>query len=228
MLHVEINKKLQHFHLHVQFSVKNEIVVLFGPSGSGKTTILNNIAGLSHPDKGNIRLNDVTFFGQNKQTMPVQKRRIGYLFQDYALFPHMTVRKNIFYGVEKHSSADHINTIRSLIEELGIQHLLSKYPKQISGGEKQRVALTRALATKPKLLLLDEPFSALDNKTRLQCHEQLLALHQKWNIPILLVTHNLEEAQKLGNRILFIEKGKFTNIEKNNVIPTNFGKIQEC
>lgn len=209
MLSVTIHKRLQHFDLDVQFSVKDEIVVLFGPSGSGKTTILNNIAGLSHPDDGHIELNKRIFFMKKQKPLPVQKRRVGYLFQDYALFPHMTVEKNIYYGVGKKHSADHSETIRSIIEELGIEHLLSKYPKQISGGEKQRVALTRALATKPQLLLLDEPFSALDQATRLQCHEQLLSLHSKWNIPIILVTHNLEEAQKLGDRILFIERGKF-------------------
>lgn len=220
MLNVEISKKLQHFELDVQFSIENEIVVLFGPSGSGKTTILNNLAGLSHPDKGNIHLNDVTFYSPDKKTLPVQKRKIGYLFQDYALFPHMTVVKNIFYGVGKKQSKDYLEMILSLIEELGIGHLLSKYPKQISGGEKQRVALTRALATEPQLLLLDEPFSALDNNTRLQCHDQLLTLHKKWNIPVLLVTHNLEEARKLGDRILFIEKGKFVN-EKIGITQTN-------
>jgi len=208
MLTAEITKKLPHFTLDVQFSIRNEIVVLFGPSGSGKTTILNCLAGLAHPDKGRIALNGLVFFEKGKKSLPVQKRKIGYLFQDYALFPHMTVEKNIFYGVKKYHSDGHHETIRLLVEELGISHLLAKYPKQISGGEKQRVALTRALATEPELLLLDEPFSALDHKTRLQGHEQLLTLHRKWNIPILLVTHNLEEAQKLGERILFMEKGK--------------------
>lgn len=211
MLTVKIQKQLQHFILDVEFSVKKEIIVLFGPSGSGKTTILNNISGLSHPDSGLIKINNVTFFEKGQKPLPVQKRNIGYLFQDYALFPHMTVEKNILYGVNKTKSIGHTETIRSLIEDLGIKHLLSKYPKQISGGEKQRVALSRALATEPQLLLLDEPFSALDNKTRLICHEQLLMLHDKWKIPIILVTHNLEEAQKLGDRILFIEKGKFIN-----------------
>lgn len=208
MLVINIFKKLQHFNLDVQFSITNEIVVLFGPSGSGKTTILNLIAGLSHPDKGEIGLNSRLFFQQGEKPLPIQKRKVGYLFQDYALFPHMTVEKNILYGVPKNQRNDYSEILQSLIKELGIEHLLSKYPKQISGGEKQRVALARALATEPQLLLLDEPFSALDNKTRLLCHDQLLNLHQKWKIPILLVTHNLEEATKLGDRILFIEKGK--------------------
>lgn len=214
MLSVNIRKKLYHFELNVQFQVKNEIVVFFGPSGSGKTTILNHIAGLSNPDEGTIQLNDVVFFQNNKSLVPVQKRKVGYLFQDYALFPHMNVQKNIFYGANKKQSGDHLETINRLIDEVGIRHLLAKYPKQISGGEKQRVALTRALATEPELLLLDEPFSALDSKTRILCHEQLLTLHEKWKIPIILVTHNLEEAEKLGDRIYFIDKGKFVNIEE--------------
>jgi molybdate transport system ATP-binding protein len=209
MLKAAITKKLHHFTLEVQFSVRKEIVVLFGPSGSGKTTILNALAGLVHPDNGEINLNGITFFEHGRKSLPIQKRKIGYLFQDYALFPHLTVEKNIYYGFKKQQNQIHLETIQVLIEDLGIKHLLSKYPKQISGGEQQRVSLTRALATKPELLLLDEPFSALDNKTRLLSQEQLLTLHQKWKIPILLVTHNLEEAERLGNRILFIEKGKF-------------------
>ncbi|HJV46239.1 MAG TPA: ATP-binding cassette domain-containing protein [Bacillota bacterium] len=207
MLSIDIFKKLQHFELEVKFKVHNEIIVLFGPSGSGKTTILNTIAGLSHPDHGSIILNNTSFYGDHIKPLPVQKRRIGYLFQDYALFQHMTVEKNIMYGVNKEEKND-TDIVNSIVESLGVGHLLSKYPTQISGGEKQRVALARALATKPKLLLLDEPFSALDNKTRLQCHDQLFMLHRYWQIPIILVTHNLEEAEKLGDRILFIEKGK--------------------
>lgn len=209
MLEVNIQKKLAHFLLDVQFSVDQEIVVLFGPSGSGKTTILNVLAGLSHPDTGRIELNNEVFFDGVQKTLPVQKRKIGYLFQDYALFPHLTVHKNILYGVQDKQNKENLAMIDSLVQAVGIKHLLPKYPAQISGGEKQRVALVRALATQPQLLLLDEPFSALDEDTRLQCHEELLDLHKKWNIPILMVTHNLEEAEKLGDRILFIEKGRF-------------------
>lgn len=213
MLSVDIEKKLNHFTLNVQFSMKNEIVVLFGPSGSGKTTILETIAGLSHPDTGSIILNETIFFETKKKPLSVQKRKIGYLFQDYALFPHMTVEKNIVYGVSKEKQKKN-NHVKAITEALGIKHLLPKYPGQISGGEKQRVALARALATEPGLLLLDEPFSALDTNTRLQCHDQLLTLHQQWKIPIILVTHNLEEAEKLGDRIYFIEKGKFQKGQK--------------
>jgi len=209
MLTVSAIKQLSHFQLDIEFQVKDEIVVLFGPSGSGKTTILNIIAGIIHPDSGSIKLNDIIYYDDNTKPLPIQKRNIGYLFQDYALFPHMTVEKNILYGVkEKGITMD--SPVSKLLDVMGIGHLLAKYPNQISGGEKQRVALARALATEPGLLLLDEPFSALDEQTRMECHEELIRLHRIWRIPVILVTHNLEEANKIGKRILHINEGKLT------------------
>lgn len=207
MLTVDIQKKLSHFDLSVHFSAKNEIIVLFGPSGSGKTTILNCIAGLTHPDAGKIRLNDKTFF-DGKSLIPIQKRKIGYLFQDYALFPHMTVWKNIAYGMKQEAFA------KNFMKELKIEHLADKYPSEISGGEKQRVAIVRALATEPDALLLDEPFSALDDDTRSKSHEELLRIHKSWRIPIILVTHHREEAKKLGDRILYIRSGRLSTEDK--------------
>lgn len=204
VLTVDIQKKRSHFHLKVQFTAANEIVILFGPSGSGKTTILHCIAGLNQPDSGTIRLNETTFF-DGKPLVPIQKRNIGYLFQDYALFPHMTVWKNISYGMKNETFA------KDFMRELQIEHLANKYPSEISGGEKQRVALVRAIATEPDALLLDEPFSALDDHTRIKSHEELLRIHQLWRIPIILVTHNREEAEKLGDRILYLENGKLAN-----------------
>lgn len=208
MLHVAIKKELAHFELSVDFTLKDEIAVLFGPSGSGKTTILNSIAGLTKPDEGVIQLNGHFIYESPKRSLPIQKRRIGYLFQDYALFPHMTVWKNIKYGMSNEEFA------LQLMDELKINHLAKHYPHQISGGEKQRVALARALATEPKLLLLDEPFSALDDKTRVVSHEQLLRLHDLWKIPIIMVTHSHDEAKKIGNRILFLDKGKLINSDE--------------
>lgn len=206
MLYVSIEKQLTHFKLDIEFTLNNEIAVLFGPSGSGKTTILNSIAGLVKPDQGTIELNDVSLFKASKISVPIQQRQIGYLFQDYALFPHMTVWKNIQYGMS------HENFAKQLMEELKISHLASHYPHQISGGEKQRVALARALATEPKLLLLDEPFSALDDDTREVSHNQLLRLHKLWEIPIILVTHSRLEAKKLADRVFDLDNGRFVNI----------------
>jgi molybdate transport system ATP-binding protein len=213
MLFVNIQKKMPYFELDVRFEIEDEIAVLFGTSGAGKTTILNSIAGLARPDSGLIRLNDTVFFSENGKPLPTRKRNTGYLFQDYALFPHMTVEKNIMYGVKEKSDRERLAFIKQLLEMLGIGHLLPKYPHQISGGEKQRVALARALAGKPDLLLLDEPLSALDAKTRLQCQDQLLEIHQVWRIPILLVTHDESEAKRLGDRIFFIDHGTISRVE---------------
>ncbi|WP_438311113.1 ATP-binding cassette domain-containing protein [Sporosarcina sp. FA9] len=206
MLNVDIKKSLSHFELTADFIVeKNEIVALFGPSGSGKTTILNCIAGITKATSGSIQLNNHILFKSRKKNVPIQQRRIAYLFQDYALFPHMTVWKNIMYGMKNEHLA------KQLLKELKIDHLTEQFPNEISGGEKQRVALARALATEPDLLLLDEPFSALDDTTRARSHDELLRLHKLWKIPIILVTHSRAEAEKLSNRILYINDGKLIN-----------------
>ncbi|MFD1362660.1 ATP-binding cassette domain-containing protein [Lentibacillus salinarum] len=202
MLTVNIQKKLPSFSLDAQFDVERNIVVLFGPSGAGKTTILNCIAGIDQPDSGHITLNGRHLFQTHAKPVPIAKRNIGYLFQDYALFPHMTVDKNIRYGLKNERLLHHLSALT------GIDHLRPKYPQQISGGEKQRVALVRALVTQPETLLLDEPFSSLDHETRVECQDELLRLHSTWDIPILLVTHDAEEAGKLGDRILHIDQGQ--------------------
>lgn len=211
MLSIQIKKRLAHFTVDVDLQIDKELTILFGPSGSGKTTILNCVAGLTKPDYGRIINSGIDFFSPSGKPLPVQNRNVGYLFQDYALFPHMTVWKNIAYGMKNPELTEQI------IDVLNIRHLLNKFPREISGGEKQRIALTRALATEPSLLLLDEPFSALDYDTRLQCHEELLRLHGLWGIPILMVTHDHEEARKLGERIFYIKEGKIEKIVQAKV-----------
>lgn len=206
MLEVSIEKRLSHYDLKVDFTVDDEILVLFGPSGSGKTTILNTIAGLMQPDEGSIKLGGKSFFQGKKESLAVQARNVGVLFQDYALFPHMTIGQNIRYGM-KRKDEEHTFVVDQLMQVLGIQHLLAKYPHQISGGEKQRAALARALVTEPSILLLDEPLSALDKQTRIECQDELIRLHDMWKIPFIIVTHDLEEAEKLGDRILFLDRG---------------------
>lgn len=211
MLQVQIKKMLKQFSLDVSFQLDHEMIVLFGPSGSGKTTLLNILAGLSRPDTGEILHNQRVIFQDRKIFQPPQQRKIGYLFQDYALFPHMTVEQNIRYGIPKKQTTPFL---QKWIRVTGIEHLLKKYPDQISGGEKQRVALARALAPQPYLLLLDEPFSALDSVTRNNCQDELLYIHEKWKIPIVLVTHDEKEAMKLADRIYYIEKGKIVKTKE--------------
>ncbi|WP_339061277.1 ATP-binding cassette domain-containing protein [Tepidibacillus marianensis] len=187
MIQFQITKKLSSFQLDIDYCFRDEILVLFGPSGSGKTTILNSIAGLIQPDHGRITLDQTVFFdSQQKINLPIQKRKIGYVFQDYALFPHLTVEENILYGVKQQKLLLNPDEYRHLIAQLKVDHLLSRYPTHLSGGEKQRVALSRALIISPHLLLLDEPFSALDYDTRLEFREELKRLHQLWKIPFYL------------------------------------------
>lgn len=207
MLTVNFNKQLEKFRLDMNFHLNKEILALTGPSGSGKTTLLNCIAGIVQPDRGKISLNGRTFFDEAGKPLKIQKRKVGYLFQDYALFPHFNAEKNILYSLPRGSDLTHINELTQL---LGIKEILSKYPHQISGGEKQRVALARALAAKPDILLLDEPFSALDDETRDRCHMELTRIHQAWKIPVIFVTHRRTDAEKLAHRIIRIEKGRMS------------------
>lgn len=205
MLEASIVKKLNHFTLDVTFSVANEITVLFGPSGSGKTTILNIIAGLMRMDEGKIVLSGRTLALGRKSLVRVQDRNIGYVFQDYALFPHKTVWENIAYGMKRQTFAE------KLLEQFAMSHLKDRYPHEISGGEKQRTAFIRALATEPELLLLDEPFSALDEATRIKGYEQLIMIREEREIPIILVTHLREDIEQLADRVLQIEQGKLVS-----------------
>lgn len=207
MLNVDFQKSLEHFELAVQFQLDNEIMALVGSSGSGKTTLLNCIAGIVHPDRGEITLNNMEFYKEGKKPLKIQKRKVGYLFQDYALFPHLSVEENILYGTTRGSDLSHVNELTKI---LGIKKLLPKYPHQISGGEKQRVALTRALAAKPDVLLLDEPFSALDDDNTRRCQEELSRIHEHWKIPVIFVTHRRADAERLADRVVRIEKGHMT------------------
>lgn len=205
MLKVDFQKQLDHFSLMMKFELDREILALVGSSGSGKTTLLNCVAGIAHPDAGRISLNGTSFFKDGQKPLKIQRRKVGYLFQDYALFPHLSVEQNILYALSQKTDVSHITELTKI---LGITDLLAKYPHQISGGEKQRVALTRALAAQPDILLLDEPFSALDDANRDRCQNELLRIHEQWQIPIIFVTHRIADAEKLADRVIRIEKGK--------------------
>lgn len=201
MLKCNIEKKLNHFVLNAEFIVENQILCIMGESGSGKTSILNSIAGLLTPDKGEIILDDNILFSDKINLKP-QERNIGYVFQDYALFPNMSVKDNIFFmNPDK-------NYTNSLIEKLGIEYLLGNFPNTLSGGEKQKVSIVRALANKPRLLLMDEPFSSIDEKFKNKFYEELVEIKKSLDIPIIMVTHNRHEAEILSDRLIFIDKGK--------------------
>lgn len=208
MLNLEITKQLPNFKLDIKLKVNNNIIVLFGPSGCGKTTTLRCISGLAKPDTGIIKLNDTIWYSSSQKAFtPPYLRNVGYMFQDYALFPHMSVKDNIWYGV-KDKASDTSILYEKLLDILKISHLVDRFPSKLSGGEKQRVALARALMTKPNILLLDEPLSALDSTTRSELHLELKEIQRLWKIPFVLVTHDQDEAKFLGDEIVFLDHGK--------------------
>jgi len=172
-----------------------------GPSGAGKSTTLRLIAGLVKPDSGRVICNGQTWYDGQRAT-PVEDRRVGFVFQDYALFPHMTVRANVAYGARL--------PVDPLLDQVGIAHLAKARPRKLSGGERQRVALARALASDPRLLLLDEPLSALDPSTRGRVAERLSETVRSAGVPALIVTHSYEEAVSLGEQVVVLEQGKVT------------------
>lgn len=208
ILDVDIQKKLEFFELDIKFTVGNGLLAIQGMSGSGKTTILNCISGIKTADKGHIRLNNKIFFSSNDNVnMKIKDRNVGYVFQNYALFPHMTVKENILFGVNK-KYTDYEKELSYISDMMKIRHLMDKYPSEISGGEKQRVAFARAMIIRPDILLLDEPFSALDEDLKEDIYKDLLNIKKSQNIPIILITHNKNEAKILADKIIYIHNGK--------------------
>ena len=208
ILDVDIQKKLEFFELDIKFTVGNGLLAIQGMSGSGKTTILNCISGIKTADKGHIRLNNKIFFSSNDNiNMKIKDRNVGYVFQNYALFPHMTVKENILFGVDK-KNINYEKELSYIKDMMKIRHLMDKYPSEISGGEKQRVAFARAMIIRPDILLLDEPFSALDEDLKEDIYKDLLNIKKSQNIPIILITHNKNEAKILADKIIYIHNGK--------------------
>ena len=209
MLSLKIRKALGNFTLDVAWEMNREILVLFGPSGSGKTVTLQMLAGLMRPDEGRITSGDRVFFDSASGVdLPPQKRSFGYVFQDRALFPHMTVRQNIGYGVLGKDGASRERVVRKMIETFHLEDVEHKHPSQISGGEKQRVTLARALIGRPEVLLLDEPFSALDNNLRVEMRQLLRDIRHDFDVPIVLVTHDLLEAYALADLVVAYAGGR--------------------
>ena len=211
-----IKKKLNYFDLDMDVSIGNELLVIEGASGAGKTTILNCLSGLITPDSGHIAVDDrVLFDDKARINISTEKRHIGYLFQNYALFPNMTVRNNVLYGLRNKRGFRHRQERREMLDyadytmdTLGISHLADKRPTHISGGEKQRVALARAMVTKPALMLLDEPFSALDENTKEKIYEEFMAFKDTLRIPTVLITHNHRETKLFADKNITLKEGR--------------------
>jgi molybdate transport system ATP-binding protein len=205
---ISITKQIKGFYLDVSLEVGNELAVIFGPSGAGKSLTLQIIAGLMNPDTGRIILNGTVFIDKQKGIfMSPQNRRIGYVLQDMALFPHMTVEKNILYGAKGIKPKDCTWRLRESIELFHLEGLEHKLPCEISGGQKQRVAFARALIRRPDLLLLDEPFSALDTPLRVEMRDFLKDIRHEYQIPVVLVTHDIVEAYSLADRVIVYSQG---------------------
>ena len=198
------------FELDVAFRVPPGITILFGPSGSGKSTALQAVAGLARPDAGRVALGDEVWFdGGARVDRPPQERHVAYVFQSLALFPHLTAVGNVCYGIARSvPRPERVERARRLLERLGVAHLAERRPRTFSGGEAQRVAIARALAMEPRVLLLDEPFSALDQALRVQLAADVRALVDERRLPTIQVTHNLEEARAMGDSALRIARGR--------------------
>lgn len=213
-LDVNIEKDLGGFHLSAHFSVENGIVGFLGASGSGKSMTLKCIAGIETPDRGSIVLDGVTLFdSETHVNLPPQKRQVGYLFQNYALYPHMTVRKNILCGLhDVKGRAEREARLREALRLFQLEDIAEHRPSEISGGQAQRVALSRILVNKPKLLMLDEPFSALDSHLRLQLQLELKKTLSAYNGTVLMVTHSRDEAYHMCDAITIVENGTFDSV----------------
>ena len=216
LLEVSIKKKLAFFDLDISFTLKKGLLAVQGFSGSGKTTTLDCISGINTPDSGYIKLNDKYMYSSDEKiNIKPKNRHIGYVFQNYALFPNMKVKENILFGVDK-KNKDNVEYAMDLSERMKIEHLLYRYPSDISGGEKQRVAFARALAVKPKILLMDEPFSALDEDLKQRLYQDFLEFKSNEKIPMILITHNNTEAKILSDEIIYVENGKIKRHENNS------------
>ncbi len=211
-LYVDILKTLGDFTLRVKFSSNNDTLALFGLSGSGKSITLKCIAGIMIPDTGEIVINDKVVFDSEKGiNLPPQKRSVGYLPQSYALFPNMNVKENIRCAVSAENKRESYRIVDNLLQRFSIDDISSYYPHQLSGGQQQRVALARALATSPEVLLLDEPFSALDNQLKQMFIYNLLNDVETFDSDIVFVSHDKDEVRSICDKVCVIDNGTTYN-----------------
>jgi len=203
----KLNSPTEKMLLELDIEIKEgDFVSLYGPSGSGKTTALRILAGLTETESGYIKVNEETWLDtKQKINLLPQKRELGFVFQDYALFPNMTVKENLMFALKKNQRLD---TVTELLEIMDLKSIADSKPQNLSGGQKQRLALARALVRQPKILLLDEPFSALDNEMRIKLQDYILLAHKKWNLTTILVSHDIAEIYKMSDKVIVLEKGK--------------------
>jgi molybdate transport system ATP-binding protein len=221
---IDIGKTLQSgertFTLNARFASDSQRVVVYGSSGAGKSQMMKAVAGLMMPDHGRIELGGRCLFDSSSGVnVPPQQRRVAYLFQDYALFPHLNVRQNIGFGLQRGwrnpRAAVDGEAIRYWMQAFELEHVARQYPHQLSGGQRQRVALARALAPQPAALLLDEPFAALDAGLRERMRAELSALQRRLEIPMLIITHDPEDGRAFGDHVLHMEHGSILQLKED-------------
>lgn len=207
MINISVTKRFPAFELSTAFSTGTGVTALFGRSGCGKTTLVNLIAGLERPDAGSIEINGETFFNSERGiNLPPEKRRLGYVFQEARLFPHMSVVRNLKYGMRR--SGDSRHRLYQVVEMLDIGHLLDRRPGHLSGGEKQRVAIGRALLADPRILLMDEPLASLDNARKADILPFIERLRDEMDIPIIYVSHAMPEVMRLADTVVLMDHGR--------------------
>ncbi|WP_028998595.1 ABC transporter ATP-binding protein [Azohydromonas australica] len=211
-IQLSVSDGLRRFDLDVRFASEAPVVALYGPSGAGKSLTLQAMAGLLHPSAGHVRVGERTWLDTRAGIdVPAEARGVGYLFQHYALFPHLSVRENVAFGLttwRRRLPAADARRVDELLEAFGLAALAHSRPRTLSGGQQQRVALARALACNPQVLLLDEPFAALNPMLRHQLREELAAVRRRWGIPAVMITHDMEDVLALANVAYLIESGR--------------------
>ena len=221
MLRVDVFKQLGHFTLDVAFTSEGRVTGLFGSSGAGKTSLVSMIAGLVTPDRGVIVVNNAVLYDRDRRIdLPVHRRRIGYVFQDARLFPHLSVAQNLDYGRRMNGLAHDEAGEKRVTDMLDIGHLMVRRPGGLSGGERQRVALGRALLARPRLLLLDEPMGALDEARKAEIMPYLIRLRDEGDVPMVLVSHDADEMRRLATNVVLLKGGRVAALGGTEVLPS--------
>ena len=209
MIDVDIAQRLGTFRLDVQFTAQSPIIGLFGRSGAGKSSVVNAIAGITRPSRGHIRINETVLFDAERRIdVPIEQRRVGYVFQEALLFPHLSVQANLLYGQRLRAEGERFIGVARVIEVLGLGALLNRKPTLLSGGEKQRVAIGRALLAQPRILLMDEPLAALDIPRKTEILEYVERLRDEFHIPIIYVSHSVAEITRLADTVVVLSEGR--------------------